>query len=413
MMLNEANKIKNAKIKYHLVDERYELVSLIFRLAGHEMYQGKKIRYQRKLNRVFDYLKNHKAVEYAKTNLQNMSGDIIWFFAIHLAKVDNKFIAIDNMKHMLNEMQRMKSIFHELSEMQKMPLWIKENTAEFIKLVNDFYVDSKFMNFFPANKKYYHKHSSRFMRYVLDGISYEWFKQFGLEPNRMKIVLSPSMPQIYAFGGYEFQENKKKRAIYALLPCQIPPFHYEIYRATVVHEFSHAFTNDIAETLYNENDTFRKWCDETVNPERLPQYAAHGLTMACECITRAYTILYFVENENKDSSYITKSFSQEKNNGFPYIEQVYALITKKHIKTDIADNYRPGKRGGFRLFFLKFSTILTVRFITQVLIAWIAVILFLFFFASNHVLFRQFASLPIIFAVLAVIEYRRKRRPYK
>ena len=405
--MNETDKINN-----HLVDERYELVSLIFRLAEHTMFYEKKTRYQRKLDLTFGSLKNHNAVEYVKANLQTMSGDVIWMFAIHLSKVDNKFHAIDSMKHMIDFVFHIKSKFPEFVEIQNVPIWSEENTTAFLELVNDFYIDSKFARFFHENEKFYRKHSLRFIRYILDDIFFDWFKQFELESNNFRAVLSPTIYEVGAFGGWEFEENKSERIIYALLPCQISPFDYDVCKATVVHEFVHAFANPLADELYKENDIFRSWCDDTVDFERLPQYAAHGYAMACEYITRAYTILYFTENEKGDSSYLTISFAYEIKSGFPFIKEVYALITEKRTKTDMS-NRNPTKQSGFHFWILKCSSIMTSAFITRVLIGWIAGLIIIFFFASNYVFFRLLVSLPTIFVVLGVIEYHRKKRRHR
>jgi len=50
------------KLENHLVDERYELVALIFRLAGNIEYNEVKTKYQRKLNLQFENMKDHPAV---------------------------------------------------------------------------------------------------------------------------------------------------------------------------------------------------------------------------------------------------------------------------------------------------------------------------------------------------------------
>jgi hypothetical protein len=53
----------------------------------------------------------------------------------------------------------------------------------------------------------------------------------------------------------------------------------------------------------------------------MPFYG-HGTIMACEYVTRAYTILYSAQH-GRDTG---EQFSKEKETGFKSIEQVYEMI---------------------------------------------------------------------------------------
>jgi hypothetical protein len=92
-------------------------------------------------------------------------------------------------------------------------------------------------------------------------------------------------------------------------------------KSVVVHEFSHAFANPIAEKWYAENEMFRSWCDN-MNFEKVPEYAPVGITMAGEYLTRAYTILYAVENDNGNLPQLLLG----EEGRFPHIKQVYEII---------------------------------------------------------------------------------------
>ena len=294
------------KFENHFVDERFELVALIFRLAGNIEYNDVKTKYQRKLNLQFGNMKNHSAVMYAQ-NLR-FGFDAVFHMAIHLEKVDNTFSLIENIDALIK-------VIGNITR------WTRENTAEFVVHLNQFYVDSKFSKFFLKNTKFYRRRSNHFQKCALKYINFDWLANHGLNHTHLKFIISPSSKN-HAYGGYTIEKDHK--ICYACVPCLFGMANFFIIE-TVVHELMHSVANPIAENLYMKNDVFRKLCDDSVDKENLAVYAM-GLTMAYEYMTRAYSIWYFAETGKRK---LTGQFNAEIHRGFPYIEQVYKLLTKQ------------------------------------------------------------------------------------
>jgi len=167
------------KVKDQLVDERFELVTLIFYLAGnYGYYNESQARYFRKLDAQFSSFKKHPAIIYAKRApaLKYIDPEPLAFnLASYLKKVDDKFMLIND--------------FEFSFDCEVAKHCVMENAVEFIKLLNDFYAESKFAIFFSKHTKYYQKHSSLFTKQVLNEIIFDWFSYYGMASERMRVIL--------------------------------------------------------------------------------------------------------------------------------------------------------------------------------------------------------------------------------
>ena len=197
--------------------------------------------------------------------------------------------------------------------------WDETNAAEFITLINEFYKDTNFEAFFEENFSYFEKVIDRFNNQLYSRLNESWFIRWGLNPDGFSVTISPGR----SYGGYglSMYDELGKLKVCPNLPDLED---YSDRMPFLVHEFCHSFANDIAEILYDKNETYRKICADTLNPERLPHYTSKW-AISGEYVTRAYTILYMVENENAD---LAEQFQIEIDKGFPYIADVYKMITK-------------------------------------------------------------------------------------
>jgi len=287
------------------VYEHVELVSLIMRLADFHEYNDEMTEYQQSLWPAFVEFEDHPAVEFARY-LRSSAGigfDAPIVFAIHLEYVEGQFQLMEG------------SNIWELDSR-----WTPETAEEFLNLLNDFYVDSNFAAFFEANIPYYEEHSRRLADQLLSRINFDWFYQFGFGPGYLRVIVYPSG----AGGGYG--PTQLGRISYAVLPGSAD-YSDQWMLEFAVHEFAHSFANDIAAAWYEEDEEFRRISYDSIDLVRMPFYS-QSLTMAFEYVTRAYTILYMVENYDAELSH---QLLGEIARGFPYIETVFAMITDHEI----------------------------------------------------------------------------------
>jgi hypothetical protein len=294
-------------IKIGFVDERFELVSLVFRLAGRQPYTAVTTPYHQRLVSRFAEFEDHPVVEFTVRHLR-LGFDAVFKMAVHLEKVDGEFALIDNVGFLL-ECGR----------------WRESSAKEFVRLLNDFYQDANFGEFFQSNRQFYEDHSRSFASQLFDNVNFEWFAQYGINPDNLRAVLSPGGDG----SGYSatlWGDTPWDNIVYAALPFTVS-YSADWSMVFIVHEFAHSFANSIAAEWYAENPEFRLLSDLSVDLVRHPWYPT-GLIMAYEYVTRAYAILYMAENTNAS---LGRLFSVEAANGFPYIEIVYAMITDHEI----------------------------------------------------------------------------------
>lgn len=279
----------------NLVDERFELMSLIFRLAGRNEYNTEETVYQKALAVTFSSFKYHPAVEYAAK--LNFGYDKVANYAVHLEKSKDGFSLLTSIDTLFTPFNN---------------YWSKENATEFIPLINDFYFQSQFADFFNRHKSFYEAETGRFAKETYNHIDFEWFRQF-INPSNLRCIYSPSINN-NSYGAsvgdvsYGIISNNGKSLVSIL--C----FH---------------FTNPIAKKWYDENENFKKWCHESYDPERMPTYAP-GLNMAFQYVMRVHNILFQIHHGGE----LPPLLMLEKGSGFSYIEDVYAMVTT-HEKTTL------------------------------------------------------------------------------
>ena len=281
------------------VDERFELLALIFRLAGREEYCNEVTDYQKMLGERFKDFINHPAINVA-THLP-VGYDAVAAFAMHMKREDGEFSLIKDTYSLLDGR------------------WNETNTVEFLSWVNMFYKDTGFHAFFLEHMPVYEALSQRFDRQLYNRLNKGWFTAHGLRPDGFAPVVTPSESS----GGYGISIKDGAGNILKVCPVLCEMEDYSNAMDFLVHEVCHSFSNPIAEVLYQENAEFRQKCDDAVDEKNMPYYN-NGATMAGEYVTRANTILYMAENESADPLWL---MLHEKAQGFPDIAYVYGLLT--------------------------------------------------------------------------------------
>ena len=289
------------KPSHNYVYQQVELVSLVMRLADYQEYNEEITEYQQSLRTTFNQFSNHHAVEYARElrHTHEIGYDAPMHFAFHLQWVENQFQFIDGV---------------DLPQYDDR--WTQESAERLLELLNAFYIESNFVSFFQTNVPFYNELSKRLEEELLSRINYDWFLQYGFTKEQMRIAIHPAVS--HNFYGTLLPNS----TVFAAIPATSR--HFTLYYAPTIHEWAHGFANPIAEKWYEENEEFRLLCDSSVDFENLPYYAI-GETMAREYVTRAYETLYFAEVLGLE---VMPMLLVEIEEGFPYIEKVYSMITE-------------------------------------------------------------------------------------
>lgn len=252
------------------VDERIEILSIVFRLADSEEYSSGRFKiYTDKIQSYYEPYKGHELMTFIK-KLRNENGvgyDAVMSMAIHLDENLNPLIPFTD----------------------KIPdeRWGKKNAVEFVRLLKKFYKESNSKEFFEGNKKLYAEVSERFLP-VYEHLDRSWYPKFyGKEPNENFIIVNG-----LGNGGGNYGPSidlpNGKRDVYAIMgtwktdSLGMAEFTIGNYFPTLLHEFNHSFVNHLLE----ENpEPFR------INGEKLYK------TVADEMQSQAYGNWHTMVNE--------------------------------------------------------------------------------------------------------------------
>ena len=283
----------------NMVDERFELVSVIFRLAGCENYGHLETDYQKEVAEKFAKFADHPAIKLIKS-FDGSNGVWVGYhctlkFIAHLEqeKKDGKYIFIEDIS----------SLFDTAGN------WNETASRDFLKLFNDFYVDTDYAEFYQSKIPYFEEVTKIFVDKTYGAIDFEWFRKY-VDPSDLRCIYSLSS------GNYGTTVNDK--IVYCLVWGN---------GGAIVHEYCHHLAHKLADKWYNENKEFKKWCEESVNMENMPYYG-NGWIMANEYITRAYDILYKVQHGEELEECLSKERDFQFKDSFKYIEEVYNMIVE-------------------------------------------------------------------------------------
>lgn len=152
------------------VDKRIELMSIVFRLADKQEYSYEEFKlYADRIEQHFGKYKNHELIQFTKSIIDEnkIAFDGPMWLAVHLD---------DN----LNLLADVKDIW------QLDPRWTEENVKQFVPLLQKFYEDTGFDNFFKSNADLYTEAVKRFTSIYKQAVDLDWYYSFfGKEPKEI------------------------------------------------------------------------------------------------------------------------------------------------------------------------------------------------------------------------------------
>ncbi|WP_410221736.1 DUF4932 domain-containing protein [Pedobacter sp.] len=297
------------------VDERIELLSIVFRLADSEEYKSERFKlYTDKIQAHYNSFKNHELIQFIK-NLRRKKGvgyDAVMSMAIYL---DNDLNPIGNFTNEIPDKR-----------------WGKDNAYEFAKLLKQFYKDSNSKQFFESNQQLYAEASKRFLP-VYEHLDLNWYTKFyGKEPDE-KFVIINGLGNGGGNYGPSITLPNGQREVYAIMgtwktdSLGMADFTINNYFPTLLHEFNHSFVNYL---LDNDPKPFRKSGEKiykTLAKEMQSQAYGTWETMLNEALVRAAVIKYM-----KDHKFTEKEVEEETNvqlnRGFIWIEELVSELEK-------------------------------------------------------------------------------------
>jgi len=315
-----------SQLKSH-VDERFELTSIVFRLADAKEYVNNQVKnYAADVDAYFAPYKNHPLIRYVKEIRER---DEVAFDAV--AGITFQLEIKSN--HIGLNPQTDKQAF-----LQSEPRWKDETINQFIKLLDKFYRETKFKTFYNRHQNLYATTEKRFDE-MLQTIHEEWFQSFfGEVFGNPAIYLSLSNgPSNYSFNAY----RKDSLSDYGIIiGCSSVdeegiPYFLHFYRdnkpvyntyliQVIIHEFSHHFSNP----MVTEHEQEMIAAAEKMFPyvsERMSKYSYdEAKSILYEGLNELFVNMYFQEN---NIQLFTRYFiSGDENRGFVWMRRAIRFM---------------------------------------------------------------------------------------
>lgn len=304
------------------VDERTELLSIVFRLAGSEEYVNNAIPgYVKDIDAWFAPFRESELVKYAhklgKTN--GVSFDAVMSMAGNI-EIKDSIMLKQNLKE--NSLDKR---------------WGKTDAEKFIRLLNRFYVETKFHEFFENHKSLYTVAETNFGR-ILSQVDFTWFQTFygGKPAEGFNLIIS----LVNGGGNYGVKAmyNDGREDIYAIMGSWKTdslgqPVYTKDVIGTIIHEYNHSFCNPLIDAYYKQMEKVAEkfWKLEKNVLER--QAYGTAKTMCYEILVRACVIKYY-EKAKLSQEDVNRMIVAEKSRGFLWINYLVDELSVYEGKRD-------------------------------------------------------------------------------
>lgn len=295
-------------------DQRIELLSIVFRLAGNEEYNMNQFKaYVDDIDKWFAPYKNHPVIAYAKQLrvTRGVSFDAVMSMAIHLGQPP----ALEPLISLKSS-----SLDHR---------WGKSGATRFLKLLRDFYEVSGFSQFYSNHQQMYTIAETR-MDAVLAKVNFGWFEQFyGVKSGgRFNLVIGIGNgggnygPKVIFPDGSE--------DLYAIMGTWMvdkdgnPNFNDNILN-TIIHEFNHSFANPLVEKFAQVLEAPGKALFAAVKDQMTKMAYGNWKTVMYESLVRAASIQYFIDSKVSEKL-VRRMTITEISNGFYWTGRLVDLL---------------------------------------------------------------------------------------
>lgn len=305
-------------------DERFELTSIVCRLAGAEEYSQCRIPgYARDIDSCFAPYTKHPVIRYFQQirEKQDVAYDAISSLASALELRNGRF--------RLNPAYDLRPLADTAVVTQIDSRWTKASLDRFIVLLNDFYKQSRFQRFYDAHQPLYQAVTEQLDK-LLAKIDPEWFvaffgKEFSTPQVYTCLVNGPSN---YAL------TNLPDDAFGILVGCGADakgdPSFSPWMLGVVLHEFAHSFANPLVCAYQAQLEKPSKRIFPLV--EKSLRHAAYNqAAIPFEWLTRLSVLMYLRDNDPQE---IPFQITIDDNQGFIWQRRAVAFMENFYANRD-------------------------------------------------------------------------------
>jgi len=304
------------------IDERVELLGIVFRLAGAQEYQVALFKeYDDAINEHFSPLKKHPVVGSASL-LRRMRGigyNAIVDCGIHISLENGHVVCPD-----ADSEKTLEKIDFR---------WKPEMVRVFAKQLDDFYVKSRFHEFFASNREMYRKMEEK-IEAINDKIDYSWFKSFygDADLEHFHVILNCTSENSGYGAVCRFKDGHDE--YFAILGVNGPDVSYseDGFIAFTIHEFNHSFCNPLVKKHLDALKPAAERVFPFVSDMMVRQHYGAPEYMLNEYLVRACEIRYFLTHDKKDMA--DKMIPVYRSLGFLWIAELVERLGRYEQERD-------------------------------------------------------------------------------
>jgi hypothetical protein len=302
------------------VDERVELMSIIARLAGNDVYNAPNSAspYAERVERHFGPFRVHAAVTAYQAILEDYgtSYDAIPTLAVHLDGVPTlaERIPFEQDPPRLDER------------------WPVEPTRAFLSALRDFAVASDARGFFDSERDFYAECAARFAPGLSEARAVEWFDAFlGVKPGATYKVIPGLLCGGSNYGtGVSFPDGRPEEVLPVLGCADWDPSGLPVFTpgavSIYVHELCHTYTNPVVDRHLAAFEPGAGAIFPLVADQMSRMAYPSWRIMTCETLVRACVIRYLADTQGPEAA--ARESAQQVAVGFAWVPDVAVSLER-------------------------------------------------------------------------------------
>jgi hypothetical protein len=294
-----------ASVDFLRINQNVELLSIVFRLAGHPEYNSTKYEtYTKRVAEHFAHHQPHPLIGYTQQlrQTQGISYDAVISMALSLDAQLNPLV-----------------------DFSKTPpdRWNNESASEFTRLLKLFYQETRCVDFFKQNQTLFDSTAEHFQP-VIGSFDTAWITKFFGESSSQKLKIIVSLGTGDHCYCVTNQTEKGKTQTYVVIGTWafdgngIPAYSKENCLPFVVHEYAHSFVNPLLAQYENEFEAYGNSLYPLVKDLMVGQAYGKWQIMLNEALVRAIVIKY-LNDHNFNNNVIANTINQDKKMGFGWV----------------------------------------------------------------------------------------------
>lgn len=286
-----------------IVDERIELTSIAFRLAGAEEYVTDWMpEYLAEIDSCFAPYKDHELFSFIRESREEYN------FAY---SIPAKAALMLDLSRGRVRISRDWEIGKEFASEEDLYCWTEDLFRRFVDLLDDFYRKSRFHEFFSAHKDFYAAAVEQCTEIPLR-VDTDWFEKFYGEP---AVGVDLYLGLCNGNSNYSIPDVSHKKDWDGRLAIVIGtvsgpdgmPAIMEQHFSVIIHEIAHYYTNPLTDKYYSQMEESMKTIFPYIEDDMAKIGYGHVETVAGEWINELFTIMY-LKNCFESGSYIVPSY---------------------------------------------------------------------------------------------------------